>query len=136
MIARPTAPRRSAGLIRIPASGTSFRRSIPGSTAISPLGTPAANGWRSSTTTISGHRKECLEEILQVVEEAAGPAHQAILRSQRRILETHIGIEEIRAGRTWQSGLSRILRKGSLPYLASRPLVRLGRGIRDRVMRL
>jgi glycosyltransferase involved in cell wall biosynthesis len=88
-----------------------------------------------STSMVHVHRKRCLEEILRVVEEAAGPAQQRTLHSQRRILETHLAIEEIRAGGKLQHGLLRLLRKGSLPYLITRPAVWLVRGIRNRVMR-
>lgn len=85
------------------------------------------------TSMVHVHRKRCLEEALHVIEGAAGPEQQRILLRQRRILETQIGFEDIRSGHQWRSGVWRILQKGSLPYLASRPFVRLGRAIRDRI---
>ena len=72
------------------------------------------------------------EEIMHIVEAAALPAQQGILRTRRRVHETWIGMEEFRSGQRRQ-GIARIVRRGSLPYLALRPLVVASRRLRDRM---
>ena len=80
------------------------------------------------------HRMQTLEEALLIIENFSDPAYQRLLRTQRRVLETCIGFEEIRARGAWRQGVSRILRQGSLTFLASRPFVRVVRRIRNAVM--
>jgi glycosyltransferase involved in cell wall biosynthesis len=79
---------------------------------------------------IQRYRKEINEEGLRIIENAVGPSQRRILRTRRRVHETLIGTEEIRHGAPWR-GIWRILHKGSLPYLAFRPLVLIARGIRN-----
>ena len=75
-------------------------------------------------------RREVHEEILSIMAMVARPSHQRILRVRRRIHESWIGVAEFRDGEYWR-GTLRILRHGSLAYLALRPLVRGLRRLRD-----
>jgi hypothetical protein len=77
-------------------------------------------------------RREVHEEILLIMEMAARPSQRHILRTRRLVHETWIGVADFRAGKRRQ-GVERIIRHGSLAYLALRPLVRGLRRLRDRV---
>lgn len=77
-------------------------------------------------------RRPIHEEILSIVEQAAQPAHQRIVRRRRQVHETWIGLEQFRAGHR-RAGLARILRSGSVAYLALRPLLVQARAWRGRM---
>ncbi len=71
------------------------------------------------------------EEAISVVETIALPTQARLVRRRRKVHETWIGIEQMRTGDGW-SGLARILRRGSMSYLALRPLVLFGRSLQER----
>jgi len=79
-------------------------------------------------------RREVHEEILLIMELVARPSHRRILRVRRCVHQTWIGVAEFRDGERWR-GIARILRRGSVTYLALRPLVRGLRRLRDRLAR-
>jgi hypothetical protein len=68
-------------------------------------------------------RREVHEEILFIMELVARPSLRRVLAVRRRVHQTWIGVAEFRDGERWR-GTIRILRRGSLAYLALRPLVR------------
>jgi hypothetical protein len=78
-------------------------------------------------------RREIHEEILFILALTANPARCRILRHRRLVHETWIGVAELRGGERVK-GMARILRRGSLLYLALRPLVRGLRRLRDRAL--
>lgn len=66
-------------------------------------------------------------EILDIVRRAVGPGQDAILRRRQLVHETWIGVDEIVTGKGRRRGLRRIVRRGSMAYLAGRPALLLGR---------
>ncbi len=66
-------------------------------------------------------------EIIDIINHAAGPEHAGIVRRRRTVHETWIAVDEIVSGRGRRRGLRRMLRHGSISYLAGRPLLSLGR---------
>ena len=74
-------------------------------------------------------------EILKIVEMWAQCIDPALYNRRKRIHETLIGLEEILSRKAIGKGLHRILRKGSLRYLLSRPFVKAGRLIRRKISR-
>lgn len=76
------------------------------------------------------YRKEINFEALRIIEMFATSAQQRILLTRRWVHETWIGVEEISVRGTRQQGALRILRKGSLLYLALRPFVICARELR------
>lgn len=78
------------------------------------------------------YRKQIHEEALRIIAGAVEPSQWRVLRARRWVHNTWIGVEEIRSDGVMR-GLSRILRHGSLLYLALRPFMLLGRAIRHRL---
>ncbi len=72
---------------------------------------------------------EVLEEMLGVAERWKHRLDPAIYRRRRAIQHTLLGLREITSRDDPAAGLVRILREGSVPYLLSRPFVKLGRGL-------
>lgn len=68
-------------------------------------------------------------EALAVVEAWAAELPPALLARRRAVYHTLIGLEECRAGE-WAAGLRRIASRGSLSWLAARPVVRALRAVR------
>ena len=66
-------------------------------------------------------------EIIDIIDHAAGPEHAGIVRRRRTIHETWIAVDEVVSGRDRRRGVQRMLRHGSVSYLAARPLLSLGR---------
>lgn len=73
-------------------------------------------------------------EVLRILDDWGRYAEPDLLRRRRRVHETLLGVEEILAGRL-TGGTGRILARGSLPYLMSRPFVRGWRAARRRLHR-
>jgi glycosyltransferase involved in cell wall biosynthesis len=76
------------------------------------------------------YRRQIHEEAIHIIESAARPSQQHILRRRRIVHQTWIGVEQLRSGGEVWAGLSRILFRGSLPYLIVRPLLIFGRRVR------
>lgn len=74
-------------------------------------------------------------EILRIVEPWAAAVEPRVYRRRQRIQQTLIGLEELTSRNKRVGGLRRILRDGSLVYLASRPFVRVARQLRRRLNR-
>jgi serine acetyltransferase/glycosyltransferase involved in cell wall biosynthesis len=66
------------------------------------------------------------EEALRVVESWSSEIPASLLRQRRRVYETLLGWEDVRDGRVIEGSL-RILRRGSVGYLLSRPVARARR---------
>lgn len=73
-------------------------------------------------------------EALAIVESWAEHIDATLLRRRRRVYHTLIGLEELRSG-VVGAGLRRLLTRGSLPYLLSRPFARAARRLRRRASR-
>jgi len=71
------------------------------------------------------------EEALRVVESWSEAIAPALLRRRRRIYQTLIGWEELRAGHPLKGAL-RVVRRGAPGYLLSRPFARAWRAARRR----
>jgi glycosyltransferase involved in cell wall biosynthesis len=72
------------------------------------------------------------EEAIDVLQTMALPGQHRLVRRRRAVHESWIGVEQIRAGDGW-GGVGRILRRGSIAYLALRPLVLGSRGVREKL---
>ena len=81
------------------------------------------------------YRLEAMTETLMLVEQWRSHLSEAAYRSRRTHISTALALEEIRTGGNLASGLRRLLRDGSLTYLAGRPFVRLFRRLRRLVVR-
>ena len=55
-----------------------------------------------------------------------------VVAARRRLYETLLGYEQLRAGEVG-AGLARILRRGAPGWLATRPIARAWRGLTDAV---
>ena len=80
------------------------------------------------------HRAEILREMLRIIDSWAGCLEPSLANRRRKVHEALLGLEEILAGRV-ASGFARIVRRGSPPYLLSRPFVRSWRSLRRKVRR-
>jgi glycosyltransferase involved in cell wall biosynthesis len=76
-------------------------------------------------------RMTSFREALALVESHAAHVDAAVLRRRRRVYHTLIALEELRMGER-AAGLARLARRGSLPYLLSRPAARAARACRRR----
>jgi N-acetylglucosaminyldiphosphoundecaprenol N-acetyl-beta-D-mannosaminyltransferase len=72
-------------------------------------------------------------EILRLIDRWAPHVDRAIVRRRKRVFETNLGVAELRRPSTFARGTLRIVRRGSVPYLLSRPLARGARAVRRRV---
>ncbi len=73
------------------------------------------------------------EEILWLVEHWSAALPPALLRRRRQVHNTVLAVQEFSRVRSFPNGVVRLLRAGSIPYLMSRPVARLYRGIRRRI---
>ncbi len=91
---------------------------------------PVCCWYRTHPDSLSQTRRaEVHAEVIRVLGEWEGIADPALLRHRRRVHETLLAYEQARLGQVWQ-GLARLVRRGSISYLASRPFVRAGRSVR------
>jgi glycosyltransferase involved in cell wall biosynthesis len=73
---------------------------------------------------------EVLEEMLAVAGRWKDRLDPAVYRRRCAIQRTLLGLRDITSREDPLGGLSRILREGSVPYLLSRPFVKVGRAAR------
>ena len=86
--------------------------------------------YRSHNLTISRtRRKDAFREVIEILDSWEHVAGRRSSKRLRAILETLLGSEEILEGRLL-SGVARILKRGSLPWLFSQPFVRVWRKCR------
>ncbi len=91
--------------------------------------------YRVHESTISRrHPAEVHAEVLRIIDSWAPTLDPALLSRRRKVHESLQGLAEIQAGRVAQ-GISRILRRGSAPYVLSRPLARSWRLLRRTLRR-
>jgi glycosyltransferase involved in cell wall biosynthesis len=83
----------------------------------------------------SVYRRESLAETLKLVDDWRDRIPSAEYKSRRARISTALAIEEIRASTTRMKGVRRLLREGSLVWLAERPFVHVWRGTRRRLWR-
>jgi|SRR5271166_1448421 len=81
------------------------------------------------------YRRETLAETLLLVEEWRSHLSEAAYVSRRTHISTALALEELRTRGNAARGLQRLVRDGSLSYLAGRPFVRLFRRMRRLVVR-
>ncbi len=72
-------------------------------------------------------------EALEIITHAATPKDAAILRRRRLVHETWIGVDEIVTGKGRRRGMRRIIERGSVVYLAGRPMLLAGRAMMNRI---
>jgi len=77
-------------------------------------------------------RRRCCEEALYIMDQVARPTQRRLVRKRARVFATLIGVDDFRSGQ-WGSGISRIIRRGSVSYLTVRPLVGVYRRLRNRI---
>lgn len=75
------------------------------------------------------------EEALWLLDRWADRLDPRLLARRRRVHSTVLAVEELRRRQAIKRGTIRLLTDGSIPYLLSRPLVRLLRAVRRRVCR-
>ena len=83
----------------------------------------------------SVYRRETLAETLKLVEDSREFLSSAAYSQRRAHIATALAIEEIRAPDTRAEGMRRLLKEGSLIWLASRPFAHAWRWIRRRLFR-
>jgi glycosyltransferase involved in cell wall biosynthesis len=83
----------------------------------------------------SVYRRESLAETLKLVDDWRGSLSSAAYLRRRAHIATALAIEEMRAPDARAQGMRRLLREGSLIWLAGRPFVHAWRWMRRRVRR-
>ena len=78
-------------------------------------------------------RRRMHEEILWLVDQWAPALPPQLVAWRRKVHNTVVAYEEITAWKTLPLGLARLLRRGSVAYLASRPFERLFRIIHRKI---
>ena len=81
----------------------------------------------------SVYRRESLEETLKLVDNWRESLSLRAYSQRRSHIATALAIEELRARNTRTQGVQRLLKEGSLIWLAGRPIVHAWRWIRRRV---
>ena len=72
-------------------------------------------------------------EVLFLIDQWRADLDPALARWRRQVHATVLAVQELRQrGQRWR-GLRRLVREGSLPFLASRPLAQAARGLRRRI---
>jgi SAM-dependent methyltransferase len=81
------------------------------------------------------YRTEIHKEVLELISSLSSKTDAKTLQKRKMVHETWIGVQQICSeGEIWP-GVTRILSRGSLLYLALRPLLLLSRAIRHKVTR-
>jgi len=81
------------------------------------------------------YRRESLAETLQLVADWEKKMPSDVYRRRRAHVATALAIEELRFPRTRAQGIRRLLKEGSLPWLAGRPFAYVWRRARRKVRR-
>jgi len=79
------------------------------------------------------HRLRLHEEPLSIVKQWADSLDPLLSRYRRMTYSTSLAVEEMRSSQTALAGLKRLFVDGSVPWLISRPFVRIRRAIRRRL---
>jgi len=80
-------------------------------------------------------RRRIIEEAVWMLDQWAHSVDPRLLVHRHRIFQTLLALEEMGRFHTASHGISRLLRQGSVGYLASRPFVRGFRALRRRLQR-
>ncbi len=81
----------------------------------------------------SVYRRESLEETLQLVDDWHDHLSPEAFARRRARISTALALEELRHGNSFFQGMQRLMKEGSLTWLAGRPFVHGWRAVRRRV---
>lgn len=91
--------------------------------------------YRVAPGSLTGTRFRRLhEEVLWVLNALRDDLDPRLFRHRIRVHQTLIALEDMRHVRTFGSGIGRLIRHGSLPYLATRPFARTYRAVKRRLV--
>ena len=90
--------------------------------------------WHADNMTFR-YYKELHHECLWMIDKWSAALNPGLADHRRRVHQTNIAYKEMQQWGTMAEGLSRLVRRGSLPYFLSRPFARTFRSLRRRVQR-
>jgi hypothetical protein len=74
-------------------------------------------------------------EVLHLIERWQHALEPSLSKKRRQVHSTVLAVQEMRMPGQWLTGLRRLLREGSVPYLMARPVAWAGRALRRRLIK-